>query len=70
LFYKNSGPGIWAFYLTGFVEKDIYGNRNIIESNGFFLVKRNMISETEYKEKFSLKHKTYKKGNLNETTIK
>ena len=65
LFHKKSGPGIYAFYLPGFVSKDIFGRERIITYDGYFMVKRRFIRSTEYKKKISLKHKTFnylKKG--------
>ena len=58
LFHKRSGPGVYAFYLPGFVSKDVFGKRSIVSDDGFFMVKRRFIRSTEYKKKISMKYKT------------
>jgi hypothetical protein len=39
LLNRESGPGIYSFYLFGLIIKDENGNRKRINENGFFLYK-------------------------------
>jgi len=60
LFHKDSGPGVWAFYLKGLVVKDQDGFAKSVRKDGFFVVKKRLVRENRYSKKVSLKEKTKK----------
>jgi len=61
LMHKKSGRGIYAFYLKNLIVKGDYGRR-VIKKEGFFVVKKKLLSSSPYWPKQSMKSKTKKKG--------
>jgi len=59
LLHKDSGPGLYSFYLKGFKyeSNDEYGS---FDDDGFFVVSRRKVSQTKYFPKSSLKKKSKK----------
>ena len=43
IFHRKSGPGIWSFYLRGFVHDDKIRGRVEIPLNGYFMVSKRKI---------------------------
>jgi hypothetical protein len=61
LMHKKSGYGLYAFHLRGLVIQDEYGEKKVIDSDGFFIAKKSWLRSTAWKKKTSLKHKTLNK---------
>jgi len=58
LLHKKSGRGIYAFYLKNLIVKGKHGRKHIIKKEGFFVVKKKLLSHSKFYPKASMKRKT------------
>lgn len=58
LFHKDSGPGIYAFFIKGLVVFDDNGKDTKVKTVGYFLAKRSQVTKDFWFKKESMKYKT------------
>lgn len=60
LFHKDSGPGIYAFFVKGLIIYGKTGKRAKAKIDGYFLAKRSQVSESYRLEQKAKKHQIKK----------